>query len=185
MGLDHTSGVLISEVAEDSPAQKAGLKRGDVILKINGKPVNTTGQLRSTVASLGAGTKVSIDFMRNKKSESSSVELGQLPENMSDHSFFEKDYGSLSGLTIAPLDDETKSRFQIPDQVNQGVIITAIKEGSPAQAANLRPGDIILEIDRIEINSVEDFRKAYKKSPGEGTLLLIYRNGSAYYLVLR
>jgi serine protease Do len=185
MGLDQTSGVLVSEVVEDSPAQKVGIKRGDVIRKINGKQVNNTGQLRSTVAALGAGTKITIDYIRNKKEKTGTVVLGQLPENLADHSFFEKEYGVLSGITIAPLGDDTKSKFQIPDQVNQGVIITSIQEGSPAQMANLRPGDIILEINRMEVNSVEDFREAYKRSPTGDTLLLVYRNGRTYYLVLK
>jgi serine protease Do len=185
MGLDQTRGVLVSEVVEDSPAQKAGIKRGDVILKINDKQINSTGQLRSTVASFGAGTKVSVDYIRNKKRKNSTVELGQLPENLAEHSFFEKDYGALSGITIAPLNDENKAKFQIPDQVNQGVVIADIKDGSPAQMANLRPGDIILEINRMEVNSVDDFREAYKRLPNEDTLLLIYRNGRAYYLVLK
>nr|WP_300462664.1 PDZ domain-containing protein [Desulfobacula sp.] len=185
MGLDQTIGVLVSEVAEDGPAQKAGIKRGDVILKINGKQVNNTGQLRSTIASLGAGAKVSIQYVRNKKEKTSTVELDQLPENLAAHSFFEKDYGALSGITIAPLNDGTKSKFQIPDQVNQGVIITSVKDGSPSQMANLRPGDIILEINRMEVNSVDDFRDAYKKSSNGDTLLLVYRNGRAYYLVLK
>ena len=185
MGLAHTNGVLVSQVVEDSPAQKAGIKRGDVILKINGKSVSTTGQLRSTVASLGAGIKITIDYIRNKKQKETSVELGQLPENKADHSFFEKDDGPLSGITITPLNDETKAQFKIPTEVNQGIIITAIQDGSPAQMANLRPGDIILEINRMEVNSVEDFRQAYKKSPNGEILLLIYRNGRAYYLVLK
>lgn len=185
MGLDQTSGVLVSEVIEDSPAQKAGIKRGDVILKINGQQVNTTGKLRSTVASLGAGTKVSIDYVRNKEKKSGAVELGQLPENLADHSFFQQDFGPLSGITIAPLNDETKAKFQIPDQVNQGVIISSIQDGSPAQMANLRPGDILLEINRMEVNSADDFREALKKSPNGDTLLLVYRNGRAYYLVLK
>jgi len=185
MGLDQTRGVLVSEVVEDSPAQKAGIKRGDVILKINKKQINNTGQLRSTIASLSAGTKVSIQYVRNKKQKTGTVKLEQLPENLAEHSFFEKDYGALSGITIAPLNDENKSKYQIPDQVNQGVIIANIKEGSPAQMANLKSGDIILEINQIEVNSVDDFRKAYKRSPNGDTLLLIYRNGRAYYLVLK
>jgi len=185
MGLNQTRGVLVSDVVEDSPAQKAGIKRGDVILKINEKQINNTGQLRSTIASLGAGTKVSIQYVRNKKQKTGTVELEQLPENLVEHSFFEKDYGALSGITIAPLNDENKSKYQIPDQVNQGVIIANIKEGSPAQMANLKSGDIILEINQIEVNSVDDFRKAYKRSPNGDTLLLIYRNGRAYYLVLK
>jgi len=185
MGLDQTRGVLVSEVVEDSPAQKAGIKRGDVILKINEKQINNTGQLRSTIASLGAGTKVSIQYVRNKKQKTGTVKLEQLPENLAEHSFFEKDYGALSGITIAPLNDENKSKYQIPDQVNQGVIIANIKEGSPAQMANLKSGDIILEINQIEVNSVDDFREAYKRSPNGDTLLLIYRNGRAYYLVLK
>lgn len=185
MGLDQTTGVLVSEVVENSPAQKAGLKRGDVILKLNEKSVNSTGQFRSMIASNGAGTKVTIEYIRDKKKKEKSVELGQLPDNLADHSIFEKDFGALSGITIAPLDNEIRNKFQIPDQVNQGVAITSIKDNSPAQMANLRPGDIILEINRHEVNSVDDFKEAYKKSVNENTLLLIYRNGRAYYLVLK
>jgi serine protease Do len=185
MGLDQVTGVLVSEVVEDSPAQKAGIRRGDVISAINGKPVNNTGQLRSTVASLGAGAEVSVAYIRNKEKKTSRVELGQLPENLAEHSFFEKDYGALNGITIAPLNDESRKKFNLPDQVNQGVVISDIKDGSPAQMANLRPGDIILEINRMEVNSVDDFRQAYKRSPDGDTLLLVYRNGRAYYLVLK
>ena len=185
MGLEQTKGVLVSEVVKGSPAQKSGVKRGDVILKINDRPVNSTGQLKNIVASMGAGTEVSVEYIRDKKTGTRSVELGLIPENQADHSLSEKDAGALSGITVAPLNDENRARFRIPEQVNQGVVIASVSQGSPAQRANLRPGDIILEVNRMDVNSVDDFKEAYKKSPAEETLLLVYRNGRTYFLVLR
>ncbi|WP_300457792.1 PDZ domain-containing protein [Desulfobacula sp.] len=74
-----------------------------------------------------------------------------MPDNLADHSIFEKDFGALSGITIAPLDKENRNKFQIPNQVNQGVVITSIKDNSPALMANLRPDDIILKIYHLDL----------------------------------
>ena len=134
---------------------------------------------------MGAGTEVSVEYIRDKKTGTRSVELGLIPENQADHSLSEKDAGALSGITVAPLNDENRTRFRIPEQVHQGVVIASVSQGSPAQRANLRPGDIILEVNRMDVNSVDDFKEAYKKSPAEETLLLVYRNGRTYFLVLR
>jgi len=184
MGLDASNGVLVSDITEDSPAAKAGIKRGDVVLRVNGETMKSTGQLRNTIATLGAGAKVKLNIIRNNKEKTISLVLEELPSDFSGQSTIDENDGALGGMTVAPLTDMIRDKYEINERVDRGVVITKIAPASAASQAGLVPGDVIVEVNRQSIISVEDFEKAYKKSK-DNVLVLVYRKGGSYYLVLR
>ncbi|HCP14213.1 MAG TPA: hypothetical protein DIT32_00245 [Peptococcaceae bacterium] len=184
IGLKDTSGVLVADVTEESPAAKAKLKRGDVILRVNGETMNSSGRLRNTIAAMGAGAKVRLDIMRDGKEKTISLTLGELPDEFSGQTTLNENDGVLGGMTVAPLSDVIREKFEINEKVKKGVAITKVEPGSSAGQAGLTPGDVILEINRQDISTVEEFEKAYKKSK-DNVLMLIYRKGNTLYLVLR
>lgn len=184
MGLKGITGVLVSDVNENSPAAKAKIKRGDVILKVNGEKMTSTGRLRNTIAAMGAGAEVQLDIMRDDREKTISLTLGELPDDIDSQMILEKNDGVLSGITVAPLNELTREKFDINKNVKTGVTITQVEGGSTAEQAGLRPGDIILEINRQNVSSVEDFEKIYKKSK-DNLLMLIFRKNSTFFLVLR
>jgi serine protease Do len=179
MKLPTSKGVLVSDVEPNAPAARAGLKRGDLIVAINGRPVDSTGQLRTLVASSGVGNKVQVEFLRDGKRLSQQVVLAELPAGAT---------AALStqgtdGLTIAPLDAATRSRFNIPSRVGFGVVVTAVTPDSSAAQAGLQQGDVILEVNRGRMNSVRAFFQAYGAAQGR-VLLLVYRQGNTAYMLM-
>jgi serine protease Do len=184
MGLDKISGVLVSEVVKDSPAEKAGMERGDIILKINGEEIASRERMRNKIATLGAGAEVELEIIQNEKKKDITVILAELPDTLVGQTLIDKDKGILGGLTLAPVNALTREKYELPERLKSGIVITGIEDESPARMSNLREGDVILEVNRKDINSLEDFEKAYKNSGGK-VLLLVYRDGGTFYLVLR
>jgi serine protease Do len=183
MDLQSSRGVLVSDVTKDSPAEKAGIERSDVLTKLNGEEINSTGQLRNLVATSGAGATVTINVIRDNEQRELTITLGEMPEDLQVGGRLETEKGLLGGLTLAPLNGIIRDQFDIPRGVTHGVVVADIKAGSPAQQAGIRAGDVILEIDRAKIESVEAFKKAYQKAK-DRVLLLVYRDGTAIYMAL-
>jgi len=183
MDLESSKGVLVSDVTKDSPAEKGGIERGDVVTKLNGEEISSTGQLRNLVASSGAGAKVTITVIRDDEPRKFTLTLGEMPEDLQVGGRLETEKGLLGGLTLAPLNGTTRDQFDIPRGVTYGVVVTDIKAGSPTQQAGITPGDVILEIDRAKVESVEAFKKAYQKANNR-VLLLVYRDGTTIYMAL-
>ena len=127
MGLDTTRGVLVSDVMEDSPAQKAGLKREDLILRVNDTKVDNTGQLRNTIATLGAGTEVALTILRDGQEKEITLTLGERPgKEQLRAGKMETEEGLLQGLSVSPLTPLTRQQFNIPDTVKEGVVVKAV-----------------------------------------------------------
>lgn len=184
MGLKDTNGVLVSEVTEKSPAAKAKLKRGDIILRVNNEKMTSTSRLRNTIAAMGAGAEVELDIMREGREKTISITLGELPDDVGGQTILQENDGVLGGMTVAPLNELTREKFEINKNVKTGVAITQVKAGSTAEQAGLKPGDVIVEVNRQEIRSVEDFKTVYGKSK-DNLLMLIYRKNGSFYLVLK
>ncbi|HLV20127.1 MAG TPA: Do family serine endopeptidase, partial [Polyangiaceae bacterium] len=186
MQLPSAQGVLVSDVQANSPAAKGGLVRGDVVVRVDGKAVNTTGQLRNAIAAAGAGKKVKLDVLRDGKPRSISVTLGELPSEPGSRSRpgAPASGSSLDGLSLRDLDGQLRGQLGVPDSVKGGVAVTDVQPGSAAEKAGLRPGDVLLEVDRQPVATVSDFRKLWAKSKGK-TLLLVQRQGSTMFLVVQ
>lgn len=187
-GLKSPSGALVTDVIEDSPAEKAGLRRGDVILDLNGKPIEKLSQLRLLVASTEVGSKVKVRLQRDGKNITVTVTLGELPEDPTvlgsrGDEVPEDTYdNALSGLSVGTIDAETSTRFQLEPNT-QGVVILDIKLGSTASRAGLTPGDVIIEIHREEIQNLADYRRIARTiEAGDKILLLISRRGQTLFV---
>jgi serine protease Do len=187
--LRETTGVLITEVTKGTPAEKAGLKRGDVILGVDATRVNSTGELRNLVAAAGAARPVALTVFRNGKELKVQVVLGEMPAKLAGSSE-ESTTGAddspadVAGADLEALTPEVRKRFRIPDSVDHGVVVRAVKPGGAASKAGLRRGDVIVEVDRKRIDNVDAFRTAWRQAK-DRVLLIVRRQGHTVYLVVK
>jgi serine protease Do len=187
MKLPVASGVLIAEVKGGAPAARAGLQRGDVVVKLDDRDIHSAGEFRNSVALAGGGRKANLEFFRDGKRQSLSVLLGEMPNDESGPGkagSAAPEKSGLDGLTLEELNQENRRAFEIPAEVSRGVVITRIDPRGPAARAGLRPGDVLLEVNRTPVDSLAKFQDLYSKSKGN-VLLLIQRHGSSAFLVVR
>jgi Do/DeqQ family serine protease len=183
LDLDTKRGVLVSDVMDASPAHRAGLERGDVIVRVNGNRTKSSAQLRNVIAGQGADKKVSLTVIRDGKQKKLSAKLTNLPEEQP--RLARKSSGKTNdfGVALAPVTKKSRSQYKLPRDLDSGVVITNVKEGSVAEELGLEPGDVLLEVNRSEVASAKQFKKAYDSSRRR-LALLVYRDGSTIYLVV-
>ncbi|HWD93230.1 MAG TPA: DegQ family serine endoprotease [Verrucomicrobiae bacterium] len=185
--LKDNQGALISDVVPNGPADKAGLKDGDVVTEFNGHPVIDSRRLQLTVAETAPGTKVSMQVLRDGATKSLDVTVKQLPgtdqladANASDGS----DTGTLNGVEVADLDQQAHQQFNVPKDV-KGAVVTQVAPDSAAAEAGLKSGDVIQEINRKPVKSAEDAVKLTEKSEdNKRTLVRVWENGGSHYIVV-
>jgi serine protease Do len=181
MKLPGTEGALVSDVTEDSPAAKAGIKQGDVILEMNGEKVKSTTQLRNTIAATMPGTEIKLKIWRDGKEKTIEVKLGKLESDKTTPETEEK-LESLFGFKVKPFNSELAEKYQIEGK-RSGVVVTEVKPGSNAARAGLREGDLIVAINRNKIKSLEDFNKAVEPlKKGDAVLLQIVRQNRNFFI---
>jgi serine protease Do len=166
-----TKGVIVISAAPDSPAEKVGIKRRDVILRLNGKPVESHDELRLTISQMAPGSKVSLDISRDGKPMTVDVVLAQ---------FGEKPNEILVGVEVGKLTDDVRRRLGI-DARTAGVVVTAADEKSE-YAQDLPVGAVIVEINGIPIDSVASAKQALHT--GRNLLLVYYQAGRSNYVVV-
>ncbi|MEZ4224430.1 MAG: Do family serine endopeptidase [Polyangiaceae bacterium] len=186
LGLGETKGVLIADVHSDGPAAKAGIRRGDVVLSIEGTAVDSTGRLRNVVAAAGGKKQVKVTLLRGGKRESLDVTLGVAPEDRRAASGQAPSGGEsvLAGLRVEGLTPEWRSRLKLGDEVKGGVVIAEVDRSSVAARAGLRPGDVILEVNRRKVDSPAAFRGQFAASKRRA-LLLVQREGATLFVVVK
>jgi serine protease Do len=183
-GLDRPHGALVSEVVKDSPAERAGIKRGDVILSFDGQAIDDRNDLPKVVASTPVGKAVKMVVFRDGRERELKVEVGKLAEEGGQLAEQGATGGKL-GLTVNTLTPEQARRYNV-DPESRGVLITAIEPGSAAAAANLRPGDVVVEVDGREVETVEAFEAATAQvGKGKVLRLLIQRRETLFYTIVR
>ncbi|WP_428409998.1 Do family serine endopeptidase [Hyphococcus sp.] len=178
IGLDKKGGVLVADVIDGTPAQKAGLQDGDVILGIAGADVTSANELSRRVASYPPGEKVDLKVQRDGKIRNIKVTLGQrdAETELANNDVPSNDNDSLAadvGVRVADLNDTLRQQFRVPDSVN-GVVVTAVRPGSPAEDAGLAPGVVILQLDGEQVRSGDDLRSKISnaKKAGKDAVLL-------------
>ncbi len=180
MDLTPHHGVLVSDVTHGGPAARAGIQRGDVITAIDGTAIDDAGQLRTVVALAGKNRRVAVELERHGKPMTIQATLGEAPATRQAQA--QVDSGALSGLAVQPLDRALRDRLHLPDDVD-GVVVTGVDRRGGTAAALLREGDLILEINRQPVTTVDAFRDA-ARAAGDHALLLVVRNGVAIYVTL-
>jgi serine protease Do len=179
--LPHTRGVVISDVDDTGPAKKGGIKRGDLVTEVNGQPVHSPGKLRNAIASAGAHASVSVSLIRKGKSKTITLKLAELPADLGGSGSTPTD--TKMGLKLDKLTPSARKQYDISRRVRGGLVITKVSHHSAAAQVGLRSGDVILELNRVTINTVRRFNQLYSQARGR-VLLLVYRKGITNYLFL-
>ena len=183
-GLDRPHGALVSEVVKGSPAERGGIKRGDVILSLDGQPVDERNDLPKLVAASRVGKSARVVVFRDGRELELKVEIGKLSDEGGTPATPGSGSGEL-GLSVTALTPELARRYDL-DPASRGVLITSIAPGSAAAAANLRPGDLVVEMDGRELDSVKAFEAATgKAAKGKVLRLLIQRRDTLFYTTMR
>ncbi len=179
-GLENSEGALINEVVKDSPADEAGLQRGDILLTYDGEPIKELNDLPRLVAATAVDKSVKVKIFRDGKERTIKVKIGRLDEGEQDMDADNGDNGSALGVTAANITPELKERFSL--ESTDGVLIMRIDPEGPAAEANLRVGDLIVEVDGKGVNSVSDFEGVVgTMSAGKIVRLLIQRKSTLLY----
>ena len=186
-GLQRPRGALVAEVMADSPAQDAGLQSGDIVLAYEGEEVTLSSDLPPMVGRTPVGQSASLRVLRGGEIINLEVEIGRLPEEgqARNASPSEGDSGaspSPLGLDVEPLPNDIADAW---DLSSGGVLVTGVASG-PARDAGIRPNDVITELDRRSISSVDDFREVVKSLPdGSAVSVRVVREGRASYFVMK
>jgi serine protease Do len=179
-------GALISQVTEDSPAARAGLKAGDVITKVNAVEIRDARNLLLTISQIAPNTEVTIEYLRDGKIQTTKTKLSRRDEEAlarSDAAPAGKDIGVLNGVGVGDITPQLRDQLQLPARI-KGAIITSVEPDSPSAKQGLREGDIILELNRKPVNDAEEAVKLSEEIKGPQVLVLIWRNGRTRYLAI-
>lgn len=188
-GLQKSYGALVSDVSKDSPAAKAGIARGDVIVGFNGKEVKDVNSLRNLVSQSRAGSTIVLKLLRNGKELTVQVTIDELPREVAEvvpnAQPANAEARAFTGLVVVDLTKEINRQLGF-DKDEKGVVVVRVEPGSPADEAEIKKGDIIKEINKKEIGDRADFEKVLSDVRGKESLLLfINRGGKKFYVLLR
>jgi serine protease Do len=179
-GRKSTEGALVNEVVAGSPAEKAGLRRGDIILLYNGQRIVGLNDLPRLVAATPVGRTVMVVIFRDGRERTIKVTLGRLAEEAQVQAAGDKQTGGTLGITVANLTPALAERFGVDGQ--QGILITEVDPDGPGAEANLRAGDLILEVDGREVSSITAFEDIIgRQGAGKVVRLLIQRKSNLLY----
>jgi serine protease Do len=174
---------LVAEVNPGTPAEKAGLKRGDIITDFNGTPIKHMNELPRLVANTQPGTKASVTVLREGKEKTFSLTVTELKEERQAMAAGESEEENSVGLVVESLNAELARRFGLKE--TKGVVVMRVIPGSAAAEAGLRPGDVILEVNGQTLQSVSDYQRHTKRlQPGAYARLLIKRSGHTLYITM-
>ncbi len=181
-GIEETRGILVSQVNEDTPAEKAGLKVGDVIIAYRGKPVTDVGDFRNQVSLTPPGSTETLTILRDGKRMTLDVTIGKLSKDKVAAAGPAQSSEEL-GLTVQTLTPQLAEQFGLKS--GEGVVITEVKPGSIAALGGLKPGTVIVEVDRKPVKTAAEFRRLVKESSQDKNILLLIRDNNAQsYVVL-
>ncbi|MDQ7797923.1 MAG: Do family serine endopeptidase [Candidatus Edwardsbacteria bacterium] len=186
LGLKNTNGVLIARVEDGTPADKAGLKDQDVIIKFNGQETPTVAKFRQIVADAKVGAKVRVELLRDRKEKSIAVEIGEMPGEAVVQSEQDRQDKPWLGIEqVLPVNSPEARAAGVKDA--EGVLIQAIRSGSAADDAGLQRGDIIKKIDGQTVRTVRDYSQALgsKRQASRPVVFLIKRGEALRFFAVR
>jgi len=181
--LQDRSGALVTEVFEGDPADKAGIKQGDIIIEVDGKKVKDTHELLRAVAVLPVGKKAAVKVLREGQVKELQLTVAER-EDKKEMAAAKGDSKDTYGMSVQDITPEIAKQLGL--QAAGGVIVTRVREGSASDEAGLQPYDVVLQVNRVKVASVKDFmREISKKTAEDRILLLIKRGKGTYYVALR
>ncbi len=181
-GLQSAEGALVADVTKDSPAEQAGVQRGDIIVSLNEKPVENPTVLKNLVAQKEVDSIVPLTVIRNNKKKTLQVKIGELAtEEQTGQSRPDSPESAPLGIQVQELTPDIAA--QLGYEQEKGVVVAGVKPGSPAAGSNIQRGDLIQEINQTPIDSVKAYKKAVSK--GEKFLLLIRRGENTFFTVIK
>ena len=184
LGLKSTKGALIADVVKDSPAEKGGMKPGDVVVALNGKPVSDNSQLTRDVGVIPPGNTVKLDIIREGKQRTVEVKLAERPDEKDQGGRTpskggqDKEQGDLLGLSVQDVTPQLARQSQV-DPATKGAVVVDVAPDSPAADAGLEPGDVVLEVNRRAVASAAEYKNAVKAVKKGDTALVRVRRGQA------
>ena len=183
-GLPKPEGALVASADKDGPAGKGGIERGDIVLSFNGHAVDDEHELPALVAQTPINQKVPVEVVRNGKHMTVDVTIGERKEPQVASAKAEEPGGNW-GMQVGDITPDIAHEFHL--DVDKGVVVRHVTPDSPAADAGVQPGDLILEVDRQKVASVNDFLEKAKqdKTSGKSALLLVQRGGTSYYMVIK
>ncbi|HWS56507.1 MAG TPA: PDZ domain-containing protein, partial [Pyrinomonadaceae bacterium] len=190
LSLPAARGALVSEVQPDSPAERAGVRRGDVITAVNGTPVADYNAFRNVIARTQPGTEVTLTVSRDGREQQLRATLAELPveraegERPAAGGEENTSGGGRLGVTVEPLTAEAAARLELPRDT-RGLLVTGLDPDGPAAEAGIRRGDLIQELNRRPVATREDLRAALAGAGERPVLLLVTRDGRSNYLTVR
>jgi serine protease Do len=182
LDVDRDEGVVVVSVQEDSPAEKGGLEPYDIIIAMKGKSITDYTQFRNNVAQLTPGERAKLTVLRKGKKKHLTVELGKRPSaNETSDGKSDRPETTL-GMAVQELDRTLAQRFGY--KLGQGVLVAQVRRGSPAAEAGLRPGDLILDVNRQAVDSVDALKQEVRQVKQDDKVLLLMQRGKMSQLVV-
>jgi serine protease Do len=188
--LSEASGAIVAQVTPDSPASRAGLKNGDVIDQLNGQKLPNGSALQMAIADVPPGTKVQLGILRSGHPQTIDLTVGEYHGNSQVADNDNKDADGTAGhegklgLAMSDITPDVRQQLNLPDNV-KGVAIRSVRPGSPAEDAGLQPGDVVVQVNRHDVDSASQAVASVRSIPaGQDVLLLVWSNGGESYRVL-
>jgi len=184
-GLPHGGGALIGDVSPDSPAGKAGMQRGDVVLELNGKTVNGPEDLSVTISEMAPGSVAHLTIFRDGQKKQVDVTLGEYPEKggTKTQQGQAAEPENMKGIQVQNLTPEVARQLNLSSSA-AGVVVTDVDPQSAAAEAGLQRGDLIQEVNRKPVHNTQEFQQALASAGNQSALLLVNRGGTTHYVVV-
>ena len=180
-GIKETKGVYIAKVFEGDPADKAGIKVGDVIFLINDKPIDSSRDLTLTIGSASVGEIVNVKLIREGKEKMVKVELGKRPDQDPETKEIIDGYDSF-GFRLKQMDADIAQRLGYPEDI-KGLVVIDIESNSQASKTSVRQGDLLLEVNRHKITTIEGYQQYLNKINKGEKIQLLFRRGNSHVFV--
>ena len=171
---DNKAGALILGVEENAPADKAGLRRGDLVIKIDDKVIENANDLKNIVGSILPGKSIEIVYERDNKIKKATVKLAKMDSDESANA--DSSSSHIKGLTLETLDDQTRYQYRIPRNI-EGVLVLEVEQGSEAEDFGFKQGDIIVQVEQTIVTNLKEFDQAFKESKRTKKRIWVNRGG--------